>query len=218
LPQSKISSISLLDGQLLRGRGFARTFPARPLARDHGLFPTLQRGLLLSGEIQIHGANGVRHAAATLPQREEDDAKRGAEQPEDADDDPAAEEGFAEDVAGAVHRHGPEDQQAQSHDDCQRAGVEGGLVELARLFLRHVLRVRGLARDEFQVDVGSGGDVRVVDLADVAHRLVVVVLPAEDQGQDWDEDHGAQESGHVAREHGVADLLVRTVRLRRNGK
>lgn len=58
--------------------------------------------LAAAGEVGEEVGEGVLHAVAALPDGEDADAGDAAEEPEDADDDPAGEELLAEDVAGAI--------------------------------------------------------------------------------------------------------------------
>jgi len=58
--------------------------------------------LLLATDIIDNGLEGVGHGVPAFPQWVHHDCETRAEHPKDADDDPTAEERFAEDVAGSV--------------------------------------------------------------------------------------------------------------------
>ncbi len=77
-------------------------------------------GLARDVEIDVLDSSGK--GLATLKDREQADTQEGAEDPDDAHRDPAGKEGLAEDVARAIKRHGPEDQECQRLRDgfCQR--------------------------------------------------------------------------------------------------
>lgn len=147
----------------------------------------------------------MHHRLSTLPQREDADTRRAAEQPEDADCDPTSEEGPAEDVSRPEQRHRPEDKEGQRHGNGGGAGDDGGFLQLA--LLGRISFGVGTAPVsswcEFQIDVGGGGDVTVVADTDSGHGDPVVVLATERVGQDGNEDKRTQEGGHVTGQHGV---------------
>ena len=104
-----------------------------------------------------------------LPKRIQPHATRAAEQPQDPHGDPTREELLAEDVSGAVQRHGPQDQQCDGEDAGEGFGDGGRAQEFALLlgvFFRGEARGAG---DVFEVCAGGGGDVRVVAAADHSH-------------------------------------------------
>ena len=76
-----------------------------------------------SGQIPPDTPGGVGAAVAALPEGVDADAHGAEEEPDDADGDPAGEEFLAEDVAGAVEGHGPEDEEGEGHDACLPGGV-----------------------------------------------------------------------------------------------
>ena len=154
----------------------------------------------------------MRDRLPPLPERENAHAGRTAEQPQDPDRHPAGEEALAEDIPGAIHGHGPEDEQDERHGHGQGAGDDGGFLQFA--LLGGVGVDGGGATvvdvgDEFEVNVCGLGNVRVVANADERHGDPVVVLAAGRVGQDGDEDERGQEGGDVAGQHGV--VAPRTV-------
>jgi hypothetical protein len=128
-------------------------------------------------QIAPHAAKVPRQALSAFPERIHADGEGGAHEPDDADNDPAGEEGLAEDVAGAVEGHGPEDEENNGHgcgcDFCDFRGAQkfglfggfglGGEREVA-------------AHDVFDVELRGVGDFRVVHEADVFHGNPVVVV------------------------------------------
>lgn len=98
-------SNNLLLSALLR-RDIARSLGNRLAAAD-GL------GVEVSGDILVDKLAGSRQCLAALPDGEETDTEERAEDPDDADGDPAGEEGLAEDVAGSIHGHGPKDEESK---------------------------------------------------------------------------------------------------------
>lgn len=142
----------------------------------------------------------MKHGMATLPERVDTHNEGREEQPRDTDGNPSGKELLGEDIAGAVERERPEHEQDESHDDGDDTGDLGRAVELA-LFL--LLVGFGTAGDLGKVEVVLGGDVVVVALLDGAHGLVVVVVGAESEGEDGDEDAGREKRNDVADKHGV---------------
>ena len=51
--------------------------------------PSMGNRMSLARDIQEHGLHGMSHCLAALPKREQPDRNRTAEEPEDADHDPA---------------------------------------------------------------------------------------------------------------------------------
>ena len=87
----------------------ARRRRARLLLDDGRL--TVGDGVLARHRASKHVLEGAEQRRAALKDREEADGDEGAEDPQDADGDPPGEEGLAEDVAAAVQREGPEDEE-----------------------------------------------------------------------------------------------------------
>lgn len=114
----------------------------------------------------------VLQRVPALEERVHTNHEDGHEEPQDTNDDPAGEEFLAENVARAVHGHGPEDQECESENDGHCFGDEGGFEEFLLLFFGGGFGDGCHAGDEF--DVFFGNHVRVVAFADGAHGLPVV--------------------------------------------
>nr|POE79974.1 upf0658 golgi apparatus membrane protein [Quercus suber] len=179
---------------LLRRRGIARLglVGIQLLLREGRLRErraAMRDGFAAAGDVAPDGAQRARTGATALPERVEADAEAAAEEPEDADGDPAGEEGLAEDVAGAVHGHRPDDEQGDGQEDG-----------------------RGGAGNELEVDMCGGGKVGVVAEADGFHRLPVVSWGPEDETENGNEDQRGQEGDDIAGEHRVAGSLNQYLR------
>nr|POE52275.1 hypothetical protein CFP56_70194 [Quercus suber] len=159
-----------------------------------------------TGEVKPDGVERVGAGAAAFPERIQTDAEAAAEEPKDGDGDPAGEEGFAEDVAGAVHGHGPEDEQGEGQEDGQAARGPRCAVQLD-LFV-HLLVWRGAQAVgcEFGIGVRGRGEIGIVGEADGFHGDPIVGWGLEDETEDGDEDQGAQERDDIACEHGIARI------------
>ncbi|KAI9744047.1 MAG: hypothetical protein M4579_007704, partial [Chaenotheca gracillima] len=96
---------SRLGDDLLR---LLHRWSAAALTATDVAFAALNHSTTLAGEILEDATKSPGHSMTALPKREDSDARRAEEQPQDADADPAGEEGLAEDVAGTVEGHGPE--------------------------------------------------------------------------------------------------------------
>ncbi len=144
----------------------------------------------LAREIPINSLNRPRHRAPPLPQRIQPDTERREEQPENPNRDPTGEELLRKHVPRPIHGHGPEDEQTECHDDGHDPAELGRFLELGLLGGLFLGAARVPAGDELEIDVGGGREVAVVTLADGFHRLPVVGLRLESEGEDGDEDEG----------------------------
>ena len=186
------------------------------LALVHGRLPLAHR-------IQHHRLHRPPKRLAPLHEREDAHRRRAAEQPQNPHGHPSREELPAEDVRAAVHGHGPEDDERERHEHGDGPRDERRFLELRLLGVRLGVCLGGFHGRAVVLRGGGGGDgalaafgIRrsglpqegaVVDFADLPHGDPVVVLAAEGEGQDGDEDQRAAEGGDVACEHGVAVLV-----------
>lgn len=133
-------------------------------------------GMLLARDIQIDRPERMPHGPLSFPQREQADTAEREEHPHDADDDPAGEEGLAEDVRAGVHGYGPEDEERDGQDHGHGLGNDGGFLQLGLLGGHLLLGLVALAGDHFKVHVCFIGKVVIVAFTDGAHGLPVVVV------------------------------------------
>lgn len=151
------------------------SFHLLPLRDLHRLAPPSAR--TLARQIRPHASKVPRQALSALPKRVHTHSQRGAQEPDNADNNPAAEELLAEDVACAVERHGPEDEEHERHDCGGGFGDLGSAKQLGLFGGFSFGGERGVAADDlFDVHVCCGRDVRVVDKADVFHGDPIVVV------------------------------------------
>lgn len=68
---------------------------------------------LLAGDVEEDSLGRVREGLPPLEHGEQAHCEKGAEDPDDANNHPAGKELLAENVATAIHGHGPEDQKGQ---------------------------------------------------------------------------------------------------------
>ncbi len=68
----------------------------------------------LAGDVEEDELEGVEKGAAALIDGEETDRTERAEDPDDANCDPAGEEGLGENVAAAVHGHRPKNEEGKA--------------------------------------------------------------------------------------------------------
>ena len=68
-------------------------------------------GLLLARNIEIDELASSSQRLAPFEDGEQADGEEGAEDPDDADRDPAGKEWLAKNICRPVHGHGPEDQE-----------------------------------------------------------------------------------------------------------
>lgn len=107
---AKLRRINLLLDARLLGR---RHIPGRLVVLGRGLLGVQRLGVRLSCDVLDEELEGAGERLAALKDGEQADAEEGAEDPDDADHDPAGEELLGEDVAGAVHGHGPDDEEGE---------------------------------------------------------------------------------------------------------
>lgn len=131
----------------------------------------------LARQIPPHASKVPNQALSTFPKRVKTHSDGRTHEPNNADNDPATEEFLAEDVARAVEGHGPKDEENERHDCGGRLCDFGGAQELG-LFGGFGFGGEGdvAADDLFDVEVGGGGDVGVVDETDVLHGDPVVIV------------------------------------------
>lgn len=70
-------------------------------------------GVRLARQVLQGKRERLLQRVAALVDGEETDAEEGAEDPDDADHNPTGEKLLGEDVARAVHGHGPEDEEGE---------------------------------------------------------------------------------------------------------
>ena len=145
-------------------------------------------GMLFAGDIQIDSLKREHQLLAALPNREDTDAHKRADEPNDSDDDPARKELLAEDIACTVERHGPEYEESEGEEYGHALGDLGGAKELG-LFQGHCLfSGNSFTWHHFEIDISLCSEIVVVTLADSGHRLPVVFVDAENQGENRGED------------------------------
>lgn len=71
-------------------------------------------GVGFAGDVKIDALDCPGKGLATLEDREYADSQERAEDPDDADRNPAGKELLAEDVAGTIEGHGPENEERKS--------------------------------------------------------------------------------------------------------
>lgn len=164
------------------------------------------RGIPAPRQLRDDAAQHARARVPALPDGVDGDGAGAAEDPDNGDGDPAGEEGLGEDVAGAVHWHGPEDEQGEGQAERDPARDAAGAGEHVRLggFGGVVGRVWGGGDSGGGgADAGGADNGRVVCLADLAHADPVVALRAGEEGEEGAEKAGGEEGDDVAGEHGV---------------
>lgn len=216
------------DAELSRCSGFLRRLLGRVIAvsRQLDLAGLDRLGVRLARDVEEHVLDSAAEGLAALPDREQTDTEEGTEDPDDTDSNPAGEELLAEDVAGAVERHGPKNQEAEGllqvsharidvdvpdstyHDDRDSLADLAGLLQLLQVLLSLVAGLTA-TRDILEIKTRLLSKVVVVTLADLEHRLPVVLVKAKDEGEDSNEDNRRQQGGNVASQHGVVGASAR---------
>jgi hypothetical protein len=114
------------------------------------------------------------------------------------------EEFLAEDITGSIQGHWPEHEESDGHEDSHAAGDDCAFLEmlLLRLIKNH-LGCDGLSTYGLDIDVELRGNIAIVTLIDGSHRVPVVLLLAEGEGENRDEDNRTEQSCYVACQHGI---------------